>query len=97
MPQTAARIGTYYTHVSVEGEPIQSTQLMDAMIAAAFFTSDINRILDAGAAALEPRSVISQIVSDVRRWHQENPHDWARTRLLSKQKYCKYGGEDLRD
>jgi ADP-ribosylglycohydrolase len=97
MPQTAARIGIHYTHVSVDGEAIQSTQMMDAMIAVAFFTSDIEKILEAGALAVDPKSVMSQIVSDVRHWHRQNPRDWRTTRKLTRDKYCKYGGHDLRD
>jgi len=97
MPQAAARIGAHYTHVSVDGEAVQSTQMMDAMIATAFFTSDMNEILDAGAAALDRKSVMSQIMSDVRRWYKENPRDWRATRKLTRDKYCKYGGHDMRD
>ena len=97
MPRTAARVGIHYTHVSIEGEAIQSTQMIDSMIATAFLTSDMEKILDAGAAALDPNSVMSQIMTDVRRWHQENPKDWRATRRLTKEKYCKYGGQDMRD
>jgi hypothetical protein len=97
MPQAAARIGIHYTHVSVDGEAIQSTQMVDAMIATAFLTNDMNKILDAGAAALDPKSVMSQIMSDVRRWYQENARDWRATRKLTRDKYCKYGGQDMRD
>ena len=97
MPQTAARIGIHYTHVSVEGEPIQSTQMIDSMIATAFLTADMERILDAGAAALDPHSVMRRIMTDVRRWHKENPKDWRMTRKLTKDKYCRYGGHDMRD
>jgi ADP-ribosylglycohydrolase len=97
MPQTAARIGLHYTHVSVDGEAVQSTQMIDAMIATAFFTNDMEKILDAGAAALDPNSVMRQIMTDVRRWYKENPGDWRTTRKLTKDKYCKYGGQDMRD
>jgi hypothetical protein len=97
MPQTAARIGLHYTHVSVDGEAVQSTQMVDAMIATAFLTNDMDKILDAGAAALDPASVMSQIMADVRRWYKENPRDWRTTRKLTKDKYCRYGGQDLRD
>jgi ADP-ribosylglycohydrolase len=97
MPQTAARIGIHYTHVSVQGEAIQSTQMMDSMIAAAFLTSSMEKILDSGAEALDPHSVMSEIMTDVRRWHKENPKDWRATRKLTKDKYCKYGGHDMRD
>lgn len=97
MPQTAARIGVHYTHVSVDAEAVQSTQMMDAMIGTAFLTSDMEKILDAGAAAMDPTSVMSQIMADVRRWYKENPRDWRATRKLTKDKYSKYGGEDMRD
>ena len=70
---------------------------MDAMIATAFATTDMNEILDAGAAALDRKSVMSQIMSDVRRWYKENPRDWRATRKLTRDKYCKYGGHDMRD
>jgi ADP-ribosylglycohydrolase len=97
MPRTAARIGTHYTHVSVDGEAVQSTQMMDAMIATAFLTNEMEEILDAGAAALDPKSVMSEIMSDVRRWHKQYPRDWRVTRERTKDKYCKYGGQDMRD
>jgi hypothetical protein len=97
MPQTAGRIGIHYTQVSIDGEAIQATQMITAMIAAAFFTNDMEKILDAGAAALDRKSVMSQIVADVRRWGREYPNDWRATRRLTKEKYCKYGGQDMRD
>jgi hypothetical protein len=97
MPRTAARIGIHYTHVSIDGEAIQSTQMMDAMIATAFFTSDMEKILDAGASAVDPKSTMSRIIADVRRWARENPKDWRATRKLTKDKYCRYGGQDWRD
>lgn len=97
MPQTAARVGAHYTHVSIDGEAVQSTQMITAMIATAFFTSSMEKILDAGAAALDPKSVMSQIMTDVRRWYKENPKDWRVTRKLTKDKYCRYGGGDMRD
>jgi len=97
MPRTAASIGIHYTHVSVDGEAIQSTQMTDAMIATAFFTSDLEKILDAGAAAVDPSSTMSRIIADVRQWARENPKDWRVTRKLTKDKYCLYGGEDWRD
>jgi len=97
MPRTAARIGIHYTHVSVVGEPIQSTQMIDAMIATAFFSSDMEQILNAGAAAVDPKSTMSRIIADVRQWARESPKDWRATRKLTKDKYCLYGGDDWRD
>jgi hypothetical protein len=97
LPQTAARIGTHYTHVSVDGEPIQSTQFFDTMIATAFLTGDVDQLLDAGLAAIDPASTMSSAVRDARKWHQSFPDDWRTTRRLLKQKYAIYGGDDMRD
>jgi len=93
MPQTAARIGLNYTRVGIDGEPAQATQLFTSMIATAFFTKDINEILEAGVAALDPASRLRQIVTDVRGWHRANPNDWRTTRRLLKQNYSLYNGE----
>ncbi len=96
MPQTAGRIGLHYTRVAIDGEPAQTTQMFTAMIATSFFTQDVERLLAAGVAALDPRSVLREIVGDVRTWHRAHPDDWRTTRRFIKEKYSKYGGE-MRD
>jgi hypothetical protein len=92
MPQTAARIGLNYTEVAISGEPAQTTQLFDAMIATAFLTDNLDRILDAGSEAVDPKSVVSQVVRDVRAWHAQHPHDWRASRQLVKDKYSRFNG-----
>jgi hypothetical protein len=94
MPQTAARLGLHYTHVTIEGEPSQTAQLFTTMIATAFFTGDMNRILDAGLASLDAKSVIRQIITDVRAWHKQHPNDWRATRRLIKEKYTHWDGAE---
>jgi hypothetical protein len=90
MPQTAARIGLNYTHVSIDGEPAQTTQLFTSMIATAFITDDIDDILDAGLASIDPDSRILPIIKDVRRWYKKYPSDWQTTRRLVRDKYTLY-------
>ncbi len=90
MPQTAARIGLNYTHVSIDGEPAQTTQLFTAMIATAFTTNNIDNILNAGLASIDSNSSIVPIIRDVRRWYNENPNDWRTTRRLIREKYTLY-------
>lgn len=92
MTQTAAKIGLNYVHAAIDGEPAQTTQLFDAMIATAFVTDDMQKILDAGAAAVDPKSVVRQVLDDVRRWHAEHPQDWRATRRLVKEKYSRFKG-----
>ncbi len=96
MPQTAARIGLNYTHVTIDGEPAQTTQLFTSMIATAFREDSIDALLDAGLSATDPDSAISRVVRDVRDWHREHPDDWRTTRRLLKDKYSKHNGE-MRD
>ena len=92
MPQTAAKIGLNYTTVSIDGEPAQGTQLFTTMISMAFVESDINKILDAGIASLDPSSKLLQVVNDVKMWYVEYPNNWKETRRLLKEKYTIEGG-----
>jgi hypothetical protein len=93
MPQTAAKIGLNYTTVAINGEPAQTTQLFTTMISTAFVENDIKKILDAGIAALDSKSIILQIIRDVQKWHSDNPADWRETRRLLKEKYTAEGGK----
>ncbi len=87
MPQTAARIGLHYTKVAIDNEPAQTTQLFTTMISTAFIESDVDKILDAGVASLDPKSIVVQIIADVRKWHQQNPDNPAETHRLLHEKY----------
>jgi hypothetical protein len=57
------------------------------MISTAFIESDINKILDAGVASLDPKSIMAQIIADVRKWHRENPNNYKETHKLIHAKY----------
>jgi ADP-ribosylglycohydrolase. len=92
MPQTASKLGTHYLRVAVDAEPLQTTQLYDTMIATAFFTDNIDEILDAGIAAVDPKSDIHEVVTQVRTWCRENPDDWKKTRQLIRDKYTRHNG-----
>jgi hypothetical protein len=93
MPQTAAKIALNFTHVSIDGEPAQTTQFVTAMISTSFFERDINKIIDNGLGAVDPRSVIHGIAKDVRAWHDAHHEDWRATRLKIRDKYTHYNGE----
>ena len=96
MPQTAAKIGLNYTTVAINGEPAQTTQFFTTMIATAYVESDINKILDAGIASLDSKSIIIQIMNDVKKWHVDHPVDWRQTRKLIHDKYTQENGR-IRD
>jgi hypothetical protein len=96
MPQTASKIGLNFTRITIDLEPAQTTQLFCTMISTAFFKDDINEILDDGLAALDAKSELREIISDVKDWYHQYPQDWRITRQLVKEKYTKYNGE-MRD
>jgi len=93
MPQTAARTAIPFLRVSVDGEPLQATQLLTAMIATAFTTDDLKKIIQAGREALDRKSVLCQVLDDVVAWHKQYPDQWRKTRELLKQKYTRFGGK----
>ncbi len=92
MPQTAARLGVHYTTVAIDGEPAQATQLFTAMLATAYVEADLERILDAGAAAVDPDSNVAGIVRDVRAICRAHPNDWRATRAEIQQRWQTHGG-----
>lgn len=92
MPRTAAKIGLNYTRVTIDAEPAQTTQLFTTMIATAFTTDDIDKIIDAGLNAVDTKCAIRQIVNDVRRWHRLHPDNWRTARQLVKTKYSRHNG-----
>lgn len=92
MPQTAARTGLNYTHVAIDGEPAQTTQLFTAMIATAFVETDLDRVLDAGQAAVDPRSRVAGLVADVRAICRQHRDDWKRARSEIKVRWQTHGG-----
>ena len=93
MPQTAAKVALNFTHVAIDGEPAQTTQFVTAMISTSFFERDINKIIDNGLAAVDPKSIIHVIAKDVRGWHDRHHEDWKETRLKIRDKYTHYNGE----
>lgn len=96
MPQTAARIGLNYTRVAIDGEPAQTTQLFTAMIAMAYIDDDLDRLLDAGLAAVDPNSRVAEVVREVRKMHAASPEDWRKTRRDIQARWQKHGGQ-MRD
>src|SRR6476659_3717496 len=73
MPETAARLGLHYTRVAIDGEPAQATQLFTTMIATAFVETDVDKILDAGMSAVDPKCEIASVVTTVRKLCRDNP------------------------
>ena len=92
-PKLAAELAAKAARVSHDGEAVYAAQLLAAMEAQAFVEADINVLFDAGLAQIPADSLVSQLVGDVRRWHQEDD-DWYKTRerIAERYGYHRYGG-----
>jgi len=97
MPRTAAGIALHYTHVGIDGEPAQVTQLTASMIAMAYFDDSPERLVEAALAAVDPESEIHAIVVQVRDWCRAEPDDWRSVRRRIRDRYTHHGGEAMRD
>lgn len=96
MPRTAARLGLNYTHVAIDGEPAQTTQLFATMISMAFVETDVDRLLEAGLAAGDPKSRVADVVRETRAICRAHPEDWLAARREIKERWQTHGGE-IRD
>jgi ADP-ribosylglycohydrolase len=92
-PMLAAELARRAAVVSHDGEAVYAAQMVAAMEAAAFTTSDIDRIIEAGLSTIPRHSLVATLIADVRAWHASEP-DWrvARERLQHTYGYQIYGG-----
>lgn len=66
---------------------IEPTIHYGAMYGAAFFESDIHKLIDIGTQALPQGSRFVQTVEDMKALHRKYPHDWKRARQEMAEKY----------
>jgi hypothetical protein len=57
------------------------------MYAEAFFENDVQRIIQAGLAAIPAESQYYECITDVLAWYRQHPEDWQKTWNLINEKY----------
>jgi len=84
-PVQAAELARRAATVSHDGEAVFGAQVIAAMEAEAFVTSDIDRLLDCGLRSIPAGSLIARMIEDIRGWHADED-DWraARERLAAE-------------
>jgi hypothetical protein len=92
MVDYATRKSAWGARITNDGFGIEPTVHYAAMYAAAFFESDIDRLIDIGTAALPPGSRFADTVEDMKRLHRDYPDDWRRAREAMAERY--YGSFD---
>ncbi len=77
-PQEVIRLGNLFGRLMNYGDGVWAGQFVGALYAEAFFTTDIDALLDAGLAAIPAASDYAGMVQSVRAWHKEFPDDWTK-------------------
>lgn len=87
MPNTVIALGEKFGRLMNYGDGMYAGQFMGAMYAEAFFTTDVEKLIAAGLAAIPAECRYAEMVRDVLRWRRENPSDWEATWALVDKKY----------
>ena len=77
-PQEVIRLGEVFGRLMNFGDGVWAGQFVGALYAAAFFTSDVDALLDEGLKAIPAESDYAQMVRSVRTWRKEFPSDWTK-------------------
>jgi hypothetical protein len=89
MPNLVIELGEKFGRLMNYGDGLYAGQFVGAMYAEAFFETDIERIIAAGLKSIPEESQYYECISDVLRWHRQNPDDWEATWRRIEQKYQK--------
>ena len=87
MPQTAADIGLHYARIAVSYEPLQATQYWTSLISlCVFHKGKIQDAMQLALAAVDPKSKMSEVVTDSQQAFIKHPDDWkaARQEIFAK-------------
>ncbi len=84
--ERAAHLAREAARVSHDGEAVHAAVLIAVMEALAFVEADLDRLLDAGLAAIPGDCLVARVAGDVRRWCAEHA-DWTETRALVADRY----------
>lgn len=87
LPQVANRFDDRMGHIMNYGDGVYGGMFISAMYTQAFFAKNVREIVMQGLQAIPPQSLYAQLISDVIRWHDENPSDWLKTWHLLQAKW----------
>lgn len=92
-PERAADFAARAARVSHDGEAVYGAQVVAALVASAFVESDIDKLLDSGAAVIPSNSRIARLIADIREWAAAEG-DWRATfqKIKATYGYDKFGG-----
>jgi hypothetical protein len=87
MIKYSAQKSAWAGRVTNDSWGIDPTIHYGAMFAAAFFESDVNKLIDIGTSALPDGSRFAETVEDMKALYKKYPNDWKQARAEMAQKY----------
>lgn len=87
MPQTASRFSDKIGHIMNYGNGWYGGIFVGAMYTVAFFSNDVNFVVSEALKTIPQKSLFYHCISDIIRWHHENPTNWKETWKKCQQKY----------
>jgi ADP-ribosylglycohydrolase len=89
LPQESNKYCERVGRVMNYGDGLYGGMFVSGMYAAAFFETDVRRIVEAGLATIPSESGYAHIIRDVIKWSEQNPDDWKKTWQLIEDKWDK--------
>jgi hypothetical protein len=87
MPRVSNQFGDRMGHIMNYGDGVYGGMFIAAMYTQAFFAKSVREVVEEGLKAIPPQSQYAQLIRDVIKWHDENPHDWEKTWALLQEKW----------
>jgi hypothetical protein len=87
LPQEANKYCDLVGRVMNHGDGLYGGMFVTGMYAAAFFETDVRKVVEAGLASLPAQSGYARIIRDVLDWSARHPDDWVKTWDLIQQKW----------
>jgi len=87
LPNSGIQLGEVFGRLMNYGDGLYGGQFVAGMYAEAFFEKDVEKIVRAGLACVPEGSQFHECITDVLKWHKENPDDWEKTWQLIEDKY----------
>lgn len=95
LPNAAAEISDRVGHIMNYGDGWYGGVYIAAMYSLAFVSDDINYVVEEALKTIPQESKFAQCISDVIRWHREDPTDWKATWFKVHRKWSEDIGSPL--
>ncbi len=89
LPQEANKFCERAGRVMNYGDGLYGGMFFGGMYAAAFFETDVRKVVESGLACIPAQSQYGQLIHDLLGWHARYPDDWRKTWQLIEDKWDK--------